>query len=283
MKSIYFLALLFLASSTFGQDLAKEIDDIYDFRPSKLTKKEQDTKIPLLDKFWDKVKKDKVTYLPLLRRELKSNNHNPYFYYDGTGLLLSLTDNQLDKQLAIEAISKCDLTDISKQNYVTTLNRLANEGFDVTKPAIRILEIEDYSFFIPQHSMSFDQGYCLAYMLLPQSNINYIDTLITVFKGIKPSCQKSIITTLWFMYSCKGDNFLKSTVADKSLTREVSLYAKKIMSISKIEKVERDYLKSLNENELKNMRKESLKRFSDEAVGELDLATRLMREKNDCR
>ncbi len=283
MKLPYILAFLFFSTTTFGQNLTKEIDEVYDFKPSKLSDKEQETKIPSLDKFWNKVKKDTNQYLPMLRAELKSKNHNPYFYFDGSGLLLSLVNNKLDKQLAIEAIAKCDLSDISQRVYVTTLNSLANEGIDVTKAAIKILGEEKYSFFIPQHAMSFDKEFCLAYMLLPQQESKYIDTLITIFKDLKPNSQISILTTLWFAFSCKGDDFIKSVMSDTTLKNEVSLYAKKIMQRTRIEKVERDYLKTLNSNELKNMRKRSLQRFSDEAVEELDLTTRLMREKNKCR
>ena len=283
MRITIILAFLFLSTVTFGQTLTKEIDGIYDFKPSKLSDKEQETKMPSLDKFWDKVKKDTTKYLPMLRTELKSNNHNPYFYYDGSVLLLSLIKNKLDKRLAIDAIAKCDISDISQRIYVTTLNRLANEGLDVTKPSIKILEAEKYSFFIPEHSMSFNQGYCLAYMLLPQQNLKYIDTLITIFKDLKVNSQKAVITTLWFAYSCKGDDFLKSMFEDKTLKKEVSTYAKKIMGFTKIGEMERNYLKTLNKNELNNMRESSLQRFSDEAIGELDLTTRLMREKNNCR
>jgi hypothetical protein len=283
MRIAIILTFLLLSTVAFGQTLTKEIDEIYDFKPSKLSDKEQETKIPLLDKFWDKVKKDTTKFLPMLRTELKSKNHNPYFYYDGSGLLLSLSKYRLDKQLAVDAITKCDISDISQKVYVTTLNRLANQGLDVTKPSIKILESESYSFFIPEHAMAFDQGYCLTYMLLPQQNLKYIDTLITIFKDLKPNSQKSVITTLWFAYSCKGDDFLKTVITDKTLKKEVSAYAKKIMGLTKIEKMERDYLKTLSENELGNMRKSSLQRFSDEAVEELGLTTRLMREQINCR
>ena len=213
MKLIQIIILSFLSSYAFGQSLTKEIDSIYNFKPSKLTDKEKEQKMPALDKFWDKVKGDTIVFLSELRKELKKNGHNPFFYYDGSGLLLSLTNTKEDKELAIEAIAKCDLDDISRRIYVKTLNSLANEGFDVTKPAIKILNEENFSFFIPQHVMTFNQGYCLTYLLLPQQNTKYVDTLITIFGTLKPSSQKSIITTLWFAYTCKGDLFLNSILA----------------------------------------------------------------------
>lgn len=282
MKFIQLVLLTFLTTLTFGQSLTKEIDGIYDFSPSKLTGKEQELKMPSLDKFWEKVKSDTTKYLPELRTALESDGRSPYFYYDGSGLLLSLTKNKEDKELAIEAISKCDINDISQEIFVKTLNHLANEGIDVTKPALKILHAENYSFFIPQHAMTFNQGYCLTYMLLPQENFKYVDTLITVFKTLKPPSQKSIITTLWFAYTCKGDNFLKSIIIDNTIEKEVRKYAKEIMGYTKLSKDQQEYLKAISRDELDNLRKEALKRFSDEAIDELDMTTRVQRKDNNC-
>lgn len=282
MKFIQTILLTFLTTLSFGQSLTNDIDNIYNFKPSKLTDKEQEIKMPTLDKFWDKVKSDTTKYLPSLRAELKTNGHNPYFYYDGSGLLLSLTNSKADKELAIEAISKCDLDDISQKIYVQTLNNLANEGLDVTMAAVKILFDEKYSFFIPQHAMSFNQGYCLTYMLLPQPNSNYVDTLINMFKTVKITSQKSIITTLWFVYTCKGDNFLKSIMADNTIQKEVREYAKKIMGYTELSKDQQEYLKVISKNELDNLRKDALKRFSDEAIEELDMITRVQRKDNNC-
>ena len=282
MKFIKTIILTLLTTFTFGQTLTDDIDSIYNFKPSKLTDKERELKMPGLDKFWEKVKADTIQYLPQLRNELKKNGHNPFFYYDGSGLLLSLTSNRTDKELAIEAVAKCDLDDISQKIYVKTLNGLANEGFDVTEPAIKILYADNFSFFIPQHSMTFNQGYCLTYMLLPQPNIDYIDKLTAIFSSLKPASQKSIITTLWFAYTCKGDQFINSIMTDRTLDKEVSEYAKKIMGYTKLGKDQQEYIKIIGKDQLNNLRIDALKRFSDEAIGELDMTTRVKRKENNC-
>jgi len=282
MKYIQTIILTLLTTFAFGQILTAEIDSIYNFKPSKLTDKEKELKMPGLDKFWEKVKSDTIQYIPQLRIELKKNGHNPFFYYDGSGLLLSLTSNRTDKELAIEAIAKCDLDDISQKIYVQTLNSLANEGFDVTEPAVKILYADNFSFFIPQHAMTFNQGHCLTYMLLPQPNTNYIDKLTTIFRSLKPSSQKSIITTLWFAYTCKGDLFLSSIMTDNALDREVSEYAKIIMGYTKLGKDQQEYIKAIGKDQLNNLRIDALKRFSDEAIGELDMTTRVQRKENNC-
>ena len=120
-------------------------------------------------------------------------------------------------------------------------------------------------------------------MLLPQQNLNYIDTLLSLFKNSRSSAQKSIITTLWFAYTCKGDSFLQSVIADKSLDKEVVAYAKSLMKKIKIGKEEEDFIKSMNKEELDSLRKQSLRRFSDEAIDELELTTRVLRKENHCQ
>ena len=282
MIYIQIIVLTLLTTFAFGQTFTEEIDNIYNFKPSKLTDKEQELKMPSLDKFWGKVKSDTIQYLPQLRIELQRDGHNPFFYYDGSGLLSSLTKNRADKELAIKAITKCDLDDISQKIYVMTLNGLAHEGLDVTEPALKILYADNFSFFIPQHAMTFNQGYCLTYMLLPQPNTNYVDKLTTIFKSLKPSSQKSIITTLWFAYTCKGDLFLSSIIADKTLDKEVSEYAKRIMGYTKLGKDQEEYIKAIGKDQLNNLRIDALKRFSDEAIGELDMTTRVQRIENNC-
>jgi len=282
MKFTQIIIFVLLSTFSFGQSLETEIDNVYNFKPSELTYNEQSIKIPMLDKFWNKVKNDTLKYLPLLRAELKKDGHNPFFYWDGSSLLLSLTRNKADKELSIEAITKCDLEDISQKVYVMTLNNLANEGLDVTEAAIKILLSENYSFIIPQHAMTFSQGYCLTYMLLPQQNTNYVDTLTTIFKTLNSSSQKSIITTLWFAYSCKGDIFLNSIMVDETLDKEVREYTKNIMSYTKLSREQKQFIKSLVESQLNNLRKDALKRFSDEAIEELDMTTRVQRKESNC-
>lgn len=283
MKSFSIIIFILCTTFTFGQTLSNEIDSIYNFKPGNLSDKEQERFIPAMDKFWEKVKGDTAKYLPALRFELMQTGHNPFFYYDGTGLLLSLSATRFDKELAVQAIAKCDLDDISQKIYVSTLNQLAQENIDVTSAAIKILQDEKFSFFIPQHAMTFNQGYCLTYMLLPQDNTSYVDTLIKIFPSLNIVAKKSIITTLWFTYSCKGDDFLKSVMTDKDAEREVRTYAKEIMASKKLTKEQNDYVRMIGKENLDQVRAFALQRFSDEAISELDLTTRVMRSESGCR
>jgi hypothetical protein len=275
------IIFILFTSLAFGQSL--NVDNIYNFSPSKLKKSEQEKKLPALDGLWNKVKSDTTNYLPLLRNELNTQNHNPFFYYDGAALLLSLTKNDNDKTIAAKAIAKCDLADIDHKEYVITLNRLANEGIDVTTGAIKILSDTSFSFFIPQHVMNFSQDLCLTYMLLPEKRELYIDTLLALFKSVLPPSQESIIKTLWFAYSCRGDSLIAIASNDKYLNEVVRKTAKKMISVKDLSEDEIQHIQSLNKSRPEEFRKELLRHFSDEAADELIMNTIILRKDSNCR
>lgn len=282
MRFTFLLCLIFISTLGFGQSLKKEIDDIYNFKPSKLSKEEQQAKYPAMDKLFNKIKDDTAQYLPQLRNELIASGHNPYFYYDGCALLFTLSDKSSDKDLIAREIVKSDIEDLNPEAYTRMLNQLANGGVDVTSAALKILNDDKFSFFIPQHVFTFDQGYALTYMLLPQKNISYVDNLIAVFKKSSPVAQRSILMTLWFVYSCKGDELIKAAIDDKSLSKEVRDFAKDAMEHGKLGKEETDYARTLDKAALLDLRTKALKRFSNEAAGELDLTTKVLRRDNSC-
>ena len=265
---------------SFGQAL--NVDNVYNFSPHKLTKAEQQKKIPSLDVFFNEVKSDTSKYLPLLRNELNSSNHNPYFYYDGSLLLCSLSNNENDKSLAANSLAKCDLSDVPSEAFVKVLNELSNDGINVTRAAVKILNDTAFNFFLPQHAMYFNQGDCLAYMLLPGKQEFYIDTLISLFKSVNPTAQKSILYTLWISYSCKGDSLIKSSMTNKTLDKDVSDFSKEMVKSPKLTNEIKEYINSLDESQIDDLRKKSLKRFSDEALDELMLSTLALRKKDLC-
>jgi hypothetical protein len=285
MRRILCLVLLAFSVPVFGQDsFKKEIDDLYNFHPHQLKREEQEKLFPALDTFFHKITSDTARYLPLLRQELKSDDHFPYFYYDCAHLLMTLTKNRADKEICAEAFSKTDIRDLSPKMYVTLINTLAVDSINVTKAALKILEEPDFSFFIPQHAMNFMQGYCLTYCLVPLNPDLFVDALIQTFKETKYiNAQKSIITTLWFTYSCQGDAFLQSLNATNTLSGEVADYAKKLLANDKLGKDYKKMLKTITEDQLEEIKFASLKRFSDEAIYDLDFVTKARRAKFDCR
>lgn len=283
-KLLLILPLLLITASLHAQSLKKEIDSIYHFSPQRLTDQEKSQNSAILDLFWEKVKSDTALYLPMLREELQAADHQPFFYYDGAALLIASSGKLADKQLAAQAIASCDLEDISRREYVAMLNRLAHLGIDVSEAAVKILSDPEFSFFIPQHVMSFNQGYCLSYSLLPLPPALYVTKLGELLYSLKEvTSKKSIITTLWFACSCEGDMILRKAMVDPKLAPEVRDYANKIMSYTKIPRQYKKIAKHFSEEHVQVIRSKSLKRFSDEAISELDLTTRLMRKEGRCQ
>ena len=281
MQINFLFVFLLLTSFAFGQSL--DVDNIYNFSPSKLTKSEQEKKLPALDRLWSNVKADTSKNLPLLRNDLNAGNHNPYFYFDGAMLLLSLSKNDYDKTLAANAIAKCDLADIDEEEYVTTLNRLSNSGVNVTKAAIKILKDTSFEFFLPQHAMYFRQGECLTYMLLPQKSEFYIDTLISMFKSVNQNSQKSILHVFWYSYTCKGDSLINAVIQDRAISTEVVTFAKDLVRSPNLTHDIKKQIKAIGKNQVDEFRRKALQRFSDEALDELMISTLALRESVNCR
>ncbi|HSZ33194.1 MAG TPA: hypothetical protein VK772_07775 [Puia sp.] len=264
------------------QSLGDEIEKVYDFSPQLLTSDQQNEKIKPLDGFWDKVKSDTAVYLPALRLELASDNHKPYFYFDGSSLLLSLSNSTSDKALAGEAISKCDIKDINNELYVRRLNGLAFDNVDITKAAIKILDIPNYSFFLTQHVMTFSREECLAYCLLPLDSRLYVDTLLEMFYAQDSLGQETILYTLWLGYTCKGDQFIRSVMTNPRLSQSVRAGAIEIDSINRASLPAVKQLASEGTNEIMKVRTEALKRFSDEALNDLFISNMAIRKKMQC-
>lgn len=286
MKPLLAAFLFIISLDSFGQiDFRKEIDNIYNFHPHQLSETEQQDKFPLLDKLFDMIKSDTSKYLPLLRQELNSNDHFPYFYYDCSHLLMLLSHSQSDKALCAKAFAKCNVKDLNPQIYVVLLKSLATANIDVTKAAIKILEDPDFHFYLIEHGgFDFNQGYCLTYCLLALDPTVYTKSLIEYFQSTKDTiAQKSIITALWFSYSCAGDEFLHSLNTGQAIDKGVVTHATKLLGDNKLDGDYKKLLRKINPDELEEMKKSGLQRFSDEAIDDLAFVTKARRQKLNCR
>jgi hypothetical protein len=278
------IALIFItALDCFAQSLHDDIQTVYNFSPGKLSRDEQDKRIPLMDDFWNKVKSDTSKYLDELRAELTADGNPKFFYLEGGQLLLTLSKSKPDKQIVLEAIPKSDLNDVDRRVYVATLSYLAKAKLNTTEMALKILDDKDFRVFLPAHAFYFNQAYCLTYALLPTRTEYYLDPLIERFKREEDAdTQKSIVTLLWFANTCSGNDFLNGLKADKAVDKEVADYAGDLLR-RKIKKD--DYyseLHNLSFDDLIEAQIASTNRMSDEAIYELDYITKLLR-KSKCR
>ena len=189
------VGLLLITTSLFSQSLHSDIGQVYDFSPGKLTREEQNKKIPQMDDFWKKVKGDTSKYLPELRSELQIEGNPKFFYFEGGQLLLSLSKSVKDKQIVLDGILKSDLTDIDRRTLVSTLNYLAKSKLNTTEAALKILDDKEFQFFLPEHAFYFNQGYCLTYALLPANPNYYLTAVTSRFKKEKDTKARVETTT----------------------------------------------------------------------------------------
>ena len=152
-----FLVLsLLLASLATGQSASihQQIQQTYDFQPPSLSNQQITEKSAALDQLWTKAKKERSEYIPALRQELSDFKNPTFFLYDGSVLLLSLSDTPIDRAIAIAAMARCDLRDVQAKDYFLQVHRMATLNEDTTAAAFHVLEQPEFTVFIPQHVLN---------------------------------------------------------------------------------------------------------------------------------
>ena len=86
-------------------DLHAEIQRIYNFQPHTLSQDQTTQKSSLLDDFWTKAKSQPELYVPGLRRELADFTNPPFFLFDGSMLLMSLSKDPADRKIILAAVA----------------------------------------------------------------------------------------------------------------------------------------------------------------------------------
>jgi len=279
MKISILFFLIFFSNSIFGQDLHEEVSRIYNFIPHKMTSDEQKALFPKLDKFFDFVKNNKDKYLESLRNELKRDDNNPYFYYDGGLLLMEISQTESDLQLVANALLKSDLNDLPPKIYLEHILRLSLKGANVINAALHILDDSTFQVFIPQHSLTLNYGEALKFILPRYQYDLYLKELISKFQQIK-SVKNKITCLDLFIYAncCEADDFLLSLKTDNQQTKEIHDKIDETIKLTTVsQKVNaEEYLKYFEK------RKEVLNRISDEAEYELNDLTLKMRKEYKC-
>ncbi len=183
------------------------------------------------DQFWNKVKDRKEQSLLLLRAELQASSNPSFFYYDGSKLLLSLSENIDDRTIVLKAIPKADLLDVNHTDYLRTVNMLATKELDTCDAALRILDYPEFKAIVPQHALTLGQDFSLIYLLIPTKEEYYLQKLIqrlAIEKNIVS--QKSILQMLWYTVTKQGDQAIQQFSEDSSKPNESRMWAKELIS-----------------------------------------------------
>src|SRR5579863_1024709 len=229
---VLLLALLLLANAVVSQSVAvhQEILHTYNFQPHLLSDPELTAKSAVLDDFWTKAKAQPSVYIPALRRELSDFTNPPFFLYDGSMLLLKLSDTPADRKIALAAMTRCNLRDVQHKDYFMQVHRMAALGEDTTAAAFHILEQPKFSVFIPLHVLTLAQNYSLIYMLLPTDPDYWLQPAIARLKTEPDeTAQKSLLLLLWYAQTDAADQAISAFAGDAAKPSASRTYAQDML------------------------------------------------------
>ena len=199
---------------------------LYSFSPSKLNKEDMQLRSKELDSFWGKVSSDRARLLPNLRQELGEISNPPFFYYDGAKLLLSLSNDKADKQIAVAAIARSDLSDIEPTDYIRTTMRLGADGIDTSSAAFRVLDYPKFKVFVPTHSLTLDQDYSLIFMLYQLHEDVIVEKVINRLRKEKDlTATKSLLRVLWYAATPVADEAIARVAKDSVASDDVRQFS----------------------------------------------------------
>jgi len=256
-------------------DLHAEIQKVYGFQPHTLSKEQQTQKSAALDEFWAKAKSQSAVYVPGLRRELADFSNPPFFLFDGSMLLKSLSKDPVDGndgKIMLAAVAHSDLRDIQSHDYFMFVQNMAARGEDTTAAAFHILAEPKFQVFIPQHFMTLAQNYSLTYMLLPTNQDFWVQPAIERLGGENDAtAQKSLLLLLWYAQTPGADKAIADFSTGTGKSADSKAYAMELIHRKDSVNVgagEKTQLAS--EESLRKARRERLKAVSDEALYDLD-------------
>jgi hypothetical protein len=259
------------AASISAATFHSKVVSIYTFEPHSIGSAKFAAKSAELDEFWSFVKANAGEALPLLRSELADSANSRFFFYDGAKLLLSLSESNADRALALRSLPKADLRDVDHADYLTTVHWFAQNGFDTREAALRILAFPDFKAFIPQHALTLGQNYSLVYMLFPMRETSFVSDLIERLKiEMNPQAQKSLLLALWYTVTPAGTAAIKAFSERAGVTADNVAYARELLSRNAGRTGSGASPDSLREQRTQLMQRP----ISDEALAEFDELTR---------
>ena len=258
-----------------------EIQQVYNFQPHLLNRQQMAQKSTVLDRFWTHAEEQPALYVAALRQELVNFANPSFFLYDGSILLLSLSDTPADRKTALAAISRCDLRDLKATDYFLQVHHLATLNEDTTAAAFHVLEQPDFKVVFGEHVLTLGQDYALVYLLLPTDQNYWLEPAITRL-GMErdQTAQQSLLLLLWYAQTDIADKAIRDFAADTAKPAAVRSYAQGLVARKgNLAPAERAEALGTNEESLRQKRRERLKGVSDEALTDLDHYTMMLMSK----
>lgn len=281
-RSWWILTLLLVPTLAAGRQTAPnagflhaEIQRVYSFQPHALSHAQTMEKSAVLDQFWTKAKSRRDDYVPELRRELGDFSNPPFFLFDGSQLLLSLSKEPADRKIVLAAISRSDLRDLQLKDYFLLVQSMAVKGEDTTAAAFHILAEPKFQVFIPQHSLTLAQDYCLVYMLLPTNQDFWVQPAIERLRAeTDVTAQKSLLLLLWYAQTPDSGRAIQEFSTGPAKSQVSRAYANELVHRKdNISPPAGAAASAESEESLREARRQRMQAVSDEALIDLDSYT----------
>src|SRR5712664_330109 len=260
-----------------------EIQQVYNFQPHLLNQQQMAQKSTVLDRFWTHAEEQPALYVAALRQELVNFANPSFFLYDGSILLLSLSDTPADRKTALAAISRCALRDLKATDYFLQVHHLAALDEDTTAAAFHVLEQPDFKVVFGEHVLTLGQDYVLVYLLLPTEQNYWLGPAITrIGRERDQTAQQSLLLLLWYAQTDTADKAVRDFAADSAKPAAVRSYAQGLIARKgNLAPAQRAEAMGTTEASLRQKRRDRLKGVSDEALRDLDTYTMMLMSKRE--
>jgi hypothetical protein len=181
-------------AGTPAQRFRKEMDSVYDYLPFDVTQEVRNAKVAEMDRFWAFVESDLKTYLPLLRDALRDEKSNRYFLYDGSGLLAKHASGPEDWQLAADATARCRMKDVGK-GYFWFCHTLAKSSANAVPAILQMLDDPKCGVYVPQHSLTLEQKDCVRLCVLASGEDKWVAPLVARLRAEKDATAVATVTS----------------------------------------------------------------------------------------
>ncbi len=260
-----------------------EIQQVYNFQPHLLNRQQMAQKAAVLDQFWTHAEEQPALYVAALRQELGNFANPSFFLYDGSILLLGLSDTPADRKTALAAISRCDLRDLKATDYFLQVHHLATLNEDTTAAAFHALEQPGFKVVFGENVLTLGQDYALVYLLLPTEQNYWLGPAVTrLGRERDQTAQQSLLLLLWYAQTDTAEKVVRDFAADSANPPAVRSYAQGLLARKgELAPAQRAEAMGTTEESLRQKRRDRLQGVSDEALRDLDNYTMMLMSKRE--
>jgi hypothetical protein len=235
LRGVFILILFIISPAALLADSQNEFHQkvaaLYNFSPCTLDEEQKRAKGPQLDAFWNYVKENPKLRLPFLREELRTMKSNGFFLYDGSSLLMKLSKERSDLDLAVQSLARVDLCGIDLSDYFIKTYLLAIQGIDVWPMMKRIAERPDFHVYLPDYKLTLSQDYALLFLSLLVDDAFWLDGMIAKLDTEKNSrSSRALVTAIAFSVTKKGQQAIERC-SKENPDEKVRAYAKVFLKL----------------------------------------------------